>query len=128
MNAPTNRRQFLRSGAALVALPMLESLQARAAVAHAAPKAKRLVCIGTFLGLHTPAFYPAKAGRDYEMTGSLKPLAALRDDLTIFSGLDHRAPSGHQNWANYLCGKRIGDLSLDQRVAKQIGEVTRFSS
>ena len=128
MRSDTTRRRFLRSGAALIALPMLESLASRAAAANGAPKAQRLVCIGTFLGLHTPAFYPTKAGREYEMTGSLQPLEALRDDLTIFSGLDHRAPSGHQNWANYLCGKHIGDLSLDQRVAKQIGEATRFSS
>lgn len=128
------RRQFLRNASTLIALPMLESFSARgradtaAATVSASAPAKRLVCVGAYLGLHAPAIYPKGTGRDYEITPLLKPLAQLRDDFTLLSGLDHRAPGGHGNWPNFLCGKRIKAVTLDQRVAKKIGASTRFDS
>lgn len=103
---------------------MLESFGAPAA----GPKAKRLVCVGAYLGLHQQSIYPKQAGRDYELSPLLKPLAAHRNEITIFSGLDHRAGNGHGNWPNYLCGKNPGDVSLDQIVAAEIGDDSRFSS
>jgi len=129
-----SRRDFLRNAGAIISLPMLESLSAHGReadlpgpVATAAP-AKRLVCVGAYLGLHAPAIYPKATGRDYEPTPLLNPLAHLRDDYTLLSGLDHRADGGHHNWSNYLCGKRIGAITLDQQVAAKIGGATRFSS
>lgn len=111
-----------------MALPMLESLPVRAATAAPAARAQRLVCVGSFLGLHTPALYPKKTGADYELTTLLEPLQAHRADFTIFSGLDHRASNGHNNWPNFLSGKNVGEMSLDQQVAEKIGETTRFAS
>jgi hypothetical protein len=127
-----SRRHFLRSTTALVALPALESLRLQA-LASPSPQptdspVKRLVCIGANLGLYTPALYPTKEGADYDLTPSLAPLKELRDDFTLLSGLDHRAGGGHGNWPNFLCGKNLGETSLDQRVAAQIGETTRFQS
>lgn len=46
----------------------------------------------------------------------------------MFSGFDHEAANGHKNWDNFLCGKTIGDISLDQIAAKKIGTSTRFDS
>lgn len=126
-----HRRQFLRAAGAFVALPMLESFQSRAVASAAgtAPKARRLVCVGAELGMHTPALYPKKAGADYEMTRTLQPLEAMRGDFTLFSGLDHRAGGAHGGWRNYLLGpKLVGSVSLDQQVAAKIGDATRFSS
>lgn len=127
-----NRRHFLRSTGVFLALPALESLRSQAAAAPDARRAdspvKRFVCIGANLGLHTPALYPSAQGADYEMTPSLEPLKELRNDFTVFSGLDHRAGGGHGNWPNFLCGKNLGETSLDQRVASQIGESSRFPS
>jgi hypothetical protein len=122
-----NRRHFLRSSTALLALPALESLGA-GGPRVGEPPVKRLVCVGANLGLHTPALYPSKAGYDYETTPSLEPLKHLRNDFTLFSGLDHRAGGGHGNWPNFLCGKNLGETSFDQRVAARIGENSRFPS
>lgn len=62
------------------------------------------------------------------MTPLLKPLERHREHFTIFSGLDHRAPNGHANWSNYLCGQQPGSYSLDQMVADRIGDQTRYPS
>ncbi len=123
----TDRRQFLRSAAgASLALPVLESF-AGTATAPPAP-AQRLVCIGSYLGYHQASFFPKTAGRDYETSDLLTPIQAHRDDFTVFSGLDHRAGNGHGNWPNFLSGKTSGSYSLDQIVADQLGEQTRFAS
>ena len=123
----TDRRRFLKATGVSLALPMLESLPAFAAAPDKA-KAKRLVCVGGYLGFHQEAIYPKDTGRGYTMSQTLQPLAKHRDDFTIFSGLDHRAKHGHGEWANYLCGKVVGKVSLDQIVARELGQATRFES
>jgi hypothetical protein len=128
MKSPFNRRRFLSAAGSLLALPMLESFAPKLRAASQPAKARRLVCVGAYLGLHTPALYPKTTGADYEITPTLEPLGDLRSEFTLFSGLDHRAGGGHGNWPNYLCGKKIGDVSLDQRVAAEIGDATRFPS
>lgn len=128
------RRGLLKSAG--LTLPMLESVvRGESAVAEDSrrsdsqpPTAQRLICVGSNLGLYRPAFYPKQTGRDYELSLLLQPLADHRDDLTVFSGFDHRAGNGHANWDNYLCGNRIGDVSLDQVAAAKIGGATRFES
>ncbi|MGY8643808.1 MAG: DUF1552 domain-containing protein [Verrucomicrobiales bacterium] len=124
------RRHFLRSSSLALSLPLLESfrpLQAAEGIAATA-SVKRLVTVGTYLGFHTPSWFPKASGRDYEMSQVLAPLEDLRDEFSIFSGLDHRAPNGHKNWSNFLTGKGTPGISFDQIVAKQIGDLSRFES
>ncbi|QIF00978.1 DUF1552 domain-containing protein [Roseimicrobium sp. ORNL1] len=124
-----NRRQFLRSASALIALPALEALSSKAAAATTAAKgAKNFVAIGSYLGWHQPAFFPTTAGKGYEMPTSLKPLEPFRNKFTVFSGLDHRAANGHTAWPNFLCGNTPGAYSLDQQLADQLGGKSRFAS
>ena len=52
----------------------------------------------------------------------------MRDEFTVFSGLDHRAPNGHGAWSNFLCGQSPKSYSLDQIVADSIGAKSRFPS
>ncbi|MGB0760523.1 MAG: DUF1552 domain-containing protein, partial [Rubripirellula sp.] len=121
----------LKSAGLTFALPCLESSQTLAADKPAttgSPPAKRLVCIGSYLGLYRPAFYPEQTGADYTQSPLLSNLASNRDNFTVFSGFDHEAANGHKNWDNFLCGKTIGDISLDQIAAKKIGTSTRFDS
>jgi hypothetical protein len=120
------RRRFLGAAAASIALPMLEAHGLTRA--SAGPPAKRLVCIGSFLGLHAPALYPHETGHGYQLTPLLEPLAAHRGDFTLFSGLDHRAPNGHGFWQNFLTGQMAKGISLDQVVAAKLGEQTRLPS
>ncbi|MDA7921948.1 DUF1552 domain-containing protein [Verrucomicrobiales bacterium] len=120
-----NRRHFLRAGAATLALPTLEAFSAPAPDASAP---RNFISVGTWLGWHQNAFFPKDAGTDYEMSKTLMPLNELRDTFTVFSGLDHRAPNGHGSWSNFLSGATPATYSLDQMVADEIGEKTRFAS
>lgn len=107
---------------------MLESLAPRLSASQKLPRARRLVCIGGYLGFHQASIFPTQAGSDYEWTPLLRPLERHREHFTVFSGLDHRAPNGHANWSNYLCGQVPGSYSLDQMVADRLGEATRYPS
>ena len=131
-HAPCGRRNLLKGAGLTFALPCLESAQTLAAEepspTNLPAAAKRLVCIGSNLGLHRPAFYPKQTGTDYSLSPLLANLASNRDNFTVFSGFDHEAASGHKNWDNFLCGQTIGDVSLDQIAAKHIGANTRFDS
>lgn len=122
----SSRRHFLKATGVSLALPALESLSAP--LPDARGKACRLVCVGTYLGFYQPAFFPKQTGRDYELSTLLKPLEDHRNDFTVFSGLDHRAPNGHNAWNNFLCGQNPNSYSLDQQVADRIGQDSRFPS
>ncbi|MBG89750.1 MAG: hypothetical protein CMO80_23015 [Verrucomicrobiales bacterium] len=128
IDVPTDRRSFLRAAGVSLALPALESFSGPALAASNSAKAKNIVCIGTYLGFYQNAFFPKQSGRDYELPALLKPLADHRDEFTVFSGLDHRAPNGHGAWNNFLCGQNPGSYSLDQQIADQIGQDSRYPS
>ena len=122
-----DRRLFLRSTVATIALPSLEAFAD--GKAQPDPKtARNFVAIGAYLGWHQNAFFPKETGAAYTMPRTLEPIAAHRDQFTIFSGLDHRAPNGHEAWINFLSGKSPGSYSLDQQIADQIGGHSRFAS
>ncbi len=122
-----DRRLFLRSTVATIALPSLEAFAEEKA--HLDPKtARNFVAIGAYLGWHQNAFFPKETGAAYTMPRTLAPITAHRDQFTIFSGLDHRAPNGHEAWINFLSGKSPGSYSLDQQIADQIGGNSRFAS
>ena len=122
-----SRRNFLQAAGVSLALPMLESVPT-VAREHATPVAQRLVCIGTYLGFHQQAFYPASSGFDYETSELLKPIDHLRQEFTVFSGLDHRAGNGHGNWSTFLAGQKNNKITLDQIAAPHICQSARFES
>ncbi len=126
LHAPAfGRRHFLRSALAVLALPPLEALTALEPV----PSGPRnFVAIGTYLGWHQNAFFPKQTGKGYAMPETLSPLEAYRDQFTVFSGLDHRAPNGHAAWSNFLSGVTPNTYSLDQRIADELGQNSRFPS
>ena len=126
-----DRRQFLSGLGVTLALPWLES----AAMANA-PRAKRLVCVGNHLGFYPGNFFPQAAGKDYVATSTLKPLEKHRDDLTVFSHLDHGLNGGHRAVQGFLnsikkeeaAGFPLKNISLDQAAAEHVGSATRFPS
>ena len=98
-----DRRMFLRGAGVSLALPMLESLSTRRAHASSASidpteQPQRLVCVGSYLGFYQRDFFPAQTGRGYDMSPVLKPVEKFRDEMSIFSGLDHRGRNGHEGW------------------------------
>jgi len=126
--SPLDRRRFLRSGAAMIALPALEAWGGRDASAAEAAGPRNFVAVGAYLGWHQPSFLPNEAGSDFALPPTLEPIAEFRDRFTVFSGLDHRAPNGHAAWHNFLSGHAPGSYSLDQQIADAIGGDSRFAS
>jgi len=126
-----DRRQFLSGLGVTLALPWLES-----SAMAAAPRPKRLVCVGNHLGFYPGNFFPKIAGRDYVPTSTLKPLDKHRDDLTVFSHLDHGLNGGHRAVQGFLnsikkeeaAGFPLKNISLDQAAAEHVGSATRFPS
>lgn len=120
-----DRRHFLKSAAAMIALPTLESF---GAVEPVSSGPRNFVGIGCYLGWHQNAFFPKQTGKNYEIPTTLTPLADYKEDFTVFSGLDHRSTNGHDSWSNFLCGNSPKSYSADQMIADQIGQDTRFPS
>jgi hypothetical protein len=89
-----NRRHLLRGilgGAAVsLALPPLDAMFNSNGTAYAAgePAPKRLGIWFWGNGVRPDRFFPTTVGRNWEMTEELAPLAHLRDDFTLVTGLD----------------------------------------
>jgi len=138
MRTPLNRRTFLRAGGVALALPMLEAMTPVARAAKASQAVKRFVCLSNNYGVYQKAFFPAQdqAGADYDLPETLKSMAPHRDEMTIFSNLDHGFTGGHQGVPVFLSGVRPilahnfeeGNISLDQKFAEHHGAATRFPS
>ncbi len=133
--ATFSRRTFLRGAGVTLALPLLEAMTPlRAQAAAQAPR--RMVCINTTLGLHTPNLFPSAAGKDYELTPYLEPLAEFRRDFTVFSGLSHpEVDGGHPAELCYLTSAPHpradnfkNTISLDQYAIEKLVPDTRFGS
>jgi hypothetical protein len=129
-STPPSRRQFIRTSSALLVLPWLQSL----ARAGEPPAPRRMVSICTGFGLYGPAFFPEKAGRDYQPSEYLKILDDLRDQFTVFSGISHPEIGGdHASEACFLTSAKHptantfrNTVSLDYVAAKHVGNATRF--
>jgi hypothetical protein len=136
-----SRRTFLRGAGATIALPLLESLlPVRAASAVRPPK--RIACMYFPNGVWPDAWVPKKTGSEFELPFSLTPLAKLKQDVLVLSGLDKaqsRGGDGHYaKTANFLTGLHVqktigkdinvGGISVDQVVAQKIGDQTPLPS
>ena len=137
MTRALNRRTVLKSAGVALALPMLESMLPRASAAgKSARPVKRMVCLSNNYGVYQKAFFPQKAGREYELPPTLQPLEEHREDFTVFSNLDHGLTGGHACVPTFLNGIRPdmasafpeGNISVDQKAAEFVGAATRYPS
>lgn len=133
---PIPRRTFLRGAGVALALPFLESLAPASQNARRQAVPRRMVAIETNMGILPQFFFPARAGRDYELSPYLNILSRLRDKFTVFSGVSHPGVTGaHAAEKCFLTGtphpERGGfrnGISLDQLAAESVGNHTRFPS
>ena len=133
MTKTIHRRNFLRGSGVALMLPLLE---ANGQTDRPVATPKRMVAINCPLGFYGPNFFPADTGRDYALSDYLKPAAALRNDFTVISGTSHPdVDGGHSAEKSFLTaaphpGSRSfkNTISLDQYVAKRLGNSTRFAS
>ncbi len=132
--SPPNRRQFLQGTGIALSLPVFESFSG--GFSGRQESQRRLVCVGNHLGFYPGNFFPKAAGKDYVPTSTLKPLETHRDDLTVFSHLDHELNGGHKAVQGFLtsikkeeaAGFPEKNISLDQAAAEHVGSSTRFPS
>lgn len=143
-----SRRAFLGGAGAMLALPALEAmlpLSPRRAQASGQAPPRRLVFFYVPNGMHMPAWTPAETGDAYALTPILQPLAALKADVLVLSGLDNFAASSQgdgagdhaRGTASFLtcahvektdgAGIRNG-VSVDQVAAQFLTGCTQFSS
>lgn len=118
---------------------MAQSVAGNSAIAPsrgAGVEARRFVAVGNLLGFQTKQFFPEEAGKAFEDTTLLKPLAANRDQLTVYRGLDHGLRGGHFAVHTFLSGllhhesknRADGNVTIDQFIADEVGTQTRFPS
>jgi Protein of unknown function (DUF1552) len=141
-----NRRTVLRGLGVSLALPWLESVAprvARAATEATAPQ--RMAFIFVPNGVHMPSWRPQREGYRFDLPSSLKPLAAVQDDLLVISGLTHDKGRANDDGAGdharsasvFLTGSQPrktdgaeirSGISVDQVAARAAGQNTRFAS
>jgi hypothetical protein len=131
----------LRGAGTALALPLLDAMipiRIRAAAAAEA-KPRRSVFVYIPNGVNGMTWQCTKAGRDFDLSPSLRPLEKHRADFTVFSGLHH--PNGlgqaHVCADTWLTGAKIeaqsgrkyeNTISCDQLMAATVGQQTRFPS
>lgn len=153
-NWQISRRTVLRGMGTAIALPWLEAMRPAVtrSLAHADehPVAAgehplRMAFVFVPNGKHMQHWTPAQEGSDFELTPILQPLANVREDLMVLTGLTHdkaRAngdgPGDHaRSLSAFLTGCqpvktdganiRVG-VSADQIAAQRHGHRTRFPS
>ncbi len=154
--ANLSRRRFLRGLGACMALPAFESLHplsllaapAAEAIGGAAAKTAPLRMAFLYVpnGIIPAGWWPeGDGGSDFQLSETLQPLAKVKDKIQVISGLeDISANAGADGGGDharaggtFLTGVRIkktsgsdihAGVSIDQIVARQIGDQTRLSS
>jgi hypothetical protein len=155
MSRGISRRTVLRGLGATIALPLLDAMAAQAGAAQAGAAAAagaagaaaptRMALVFLPNGMWMPSFTPRATGTGFDLPETLQPLAAVKDQLTVLSGLaldNARAkgdgPGDHaRSAAAFLTGAhpfktagsniRVG-VSMDQVAAERIGNQTRLPS
>ena len=145
-----SRRTFLRGvgiGGSLIriGLPALDAMFNPSGTAYAAPGAagaipKRFVYWFNGNGIPEKYWVPRETGTGFDMPPCLKPLAALRNDIHVITGLDSPAARvaqpGNSHYPSMsallsgmpFTGRGAGGPSFDQVVARKLGGQTRFRS
>jgi hypothetical protein len=138
------RRTFLKGLGTAIALPMLDAMTPALAL-EKTKSPVRLAFVYVPNGIVMSDWTPEKLGRDFEFKRIMKPLASLREDLSVLSGLaDYNGnalgdgPGDHgRAGASFLTGVHCkktagadirGGVSADQIAAQAIGSQTRFAS
>ena len=128
----TTRRNFLRASGAALALPWLDSLSGFVHAADSKASPQRLLMICLPLGIYRDAIIPKESGAQYKPPEYLSLIDDFRDRFTVISGLDHPGVNGgHSAEPRIFTGvpsNKKNVRSLDQYLATQIGQETRFDS
>ena len=150
MSLQLSRRHFLRGVGATIALPLLDQMAPARALAGAASASGtggapvRMAFMFVPNGVHLPDWTPAATGSAFDLPYILEPLAPVKRDLVVVSGLTHDKGRNNDDGAGdharsagvFLTGsqplktesKIRAGASIDQFAAAQLGGATRFPS
>ncbi len=136
-NKSIHRRTFLHGCGAVLALPLLDLMEAR----EARRPPNRVAFFYTPNGVAQDAWHPLKTGHNFPLSRTLQPLEPIRKKVSLFANLDRvKVPGtdGHaQAGACYLSTAAPDELSpagyplkrtIDQVIADTTGKVTPFRS
>ena len=137
-----NRRTVLRGIGAAIALPWLEAMghSAKELNSSVSASTNRLAFMYIPNGVIGSKWFPKSAGSKFEFGESLKPLEALRNDVTVISGLNRTYLTGEPHSQAGSCwltsakpnervdGVNAIDVTLDQVIAREAGKATPFPS
>jgi len=145
------RRTFLRGLGASLALPMLEAmapptrLLAAGAGLGASSRPLRMAFLYVPNGANMADWTPKQVGAEFELPSILEPLAEVKSDIQVLSGLAHQKAFANGDGAGdharasatFLTGcqarKTAGadihiGVSVDQVAASKVGTATRLPS
>lgn len=134
----------------MVSLPLLEAMSPRSVLA-AAPSAPladaplRVAFLYVPNGMHMPAWTPQKVGNGFDITPTLEPIGHLRDKFNVLTNLTLDGAHAHgdgggdhaRSAAAFLTGAHpkktdgadiSNGVSIDQVLAREVGDKTRFAS
>ena len=139
-----SRRTFLRGTGAAIALPWLQAMAHGGTISQSftAKAPVRFACLYFPNGAWMKNWIPATTGTDYQLPYSLEPLAPVKDEVLVLSGLDkhnsHEGDGHYAKTANFLTGLHVnkttgrdisaGGISMDQLAAQNIGQRTPLPS
>ena len=136
---PISRRAVLRGAGCTVALPWLESLQARAGTAMPGQFPKRFGVVFLGNGVNEDHWSAEGNGAAMKLSKTLTPLEPLKQKINVIDGLYVKALTGQGihpgQTGSLLSGARISKgavihsgVSVDQMIANHVGEDTPQSS
>jgi Protein of unknown function (DUF1552) len=148
-NRTIDRRTILKGLGTALALPFLDAMRPRLAVAGTGGARQalpvRFACVYVPNGKHMPEWTPSAEGKLESLPSILEPLAPVRDYVSVLTNLtcDKARPNGDgpgdhaRAMSAFLTGAqprkthgadiRAG-ISFDQYLAHKIGDATRFPS
>ncbi len=140
-NRSISRRMLLRGAGASLALPFLDAMIPASEASAPVNLPKRFAWIYIPNGVVQDAWHPKTAGTEWEITPSLQPLAALKQHINVFTGLDREFRGGTGVHAQAGCcwltssapsealdGGFPTNISLDQIVARMFSNETLLPS
>jgi hypothetical protein len=139
MNAPYiaksfSRRRFLRGAGVMLGLPLFECMTPVFGRGAQEKAPRRLLIISNNLGFLPKPFFPETTGRDYALSKTLAPLAEVKGEFSLFSGMSHPDVNGGHSAENCFLTAARGptksgfrnQISLDQFAVEKLGQLTRF--
>ena len=138
---PISRRTVLRGSGVALGLPWLEALAGPTGKGAPERPPVRMAALYMPNGAYPETWTPTKSGREFELTPSLEPLAAVRKHVTVLSNLwNERAKDGDGHYvkeSSILTCARIkktqgadlrNGISFDQVAAQSRGHLTPLPS